>query len=70
MSERTEQNKKSELAITTIVLVVVASLALPLAFSSFRDNVSLVAGLLQATPFILLACAIGSVIYASKMDKE
>jgi len=69
MSERTEQNKKSELTMVFVVVIVVSMLALPLALSVFRDSVSFVALLLKATPFVLMTCAIGGMIYVAKTDK-
>jgi len=69
MSERTENNKKGELTMALVVVIVVAMLALPLALSVFRDSVSFVALLLKATPFVLITCAIGGMVYVSKTDK-
>ena len=69
MSERTEQNKKSELTMAFVIVLVVAMLALPLALSVFRDSVSFVAILLQATPFVLIATAIFGMVYVTKTDK-
>jgi len=51
------------------IIVVVAMLAFPIALSVFRDSVPFVELLLQATPFVLMACAIGGMVYVAKTDK-
>lgn len=69
MSERTEQNKKSELAMVLVILVVALALAAPIALSVFRNSVPFVAVLLQAAPFVLISTAIASMVYVAKKDK-
>jgi len=68
MSERTENNKTAESKMAYIAVIVVAMLALPIALSFLRNDVSIVAFLIKATPFVLLTCAIGGMIYVSKKD--
>ncbi|MDP2559908.1 hypothetical protein [Psychrobium sp. 1_MG-2023] len=69
MSERTAENKKSELTLALVLIVVVAMLGVPFALSLFRESSVLVAGLLQATPFVLIGSAIASMLYVRKNDK-
>ncbi|WP_435276504.1 hypothetical protein ACMAZF_05875 [Psychrobium sp. nBUS_13] len=70
MSERTEQNKTAESKMALILLLVVAVIALPIALSFLRNEVSVVAFFIQATPFILIASAIGGLMYSAKVDKS
>jgi len=68
MSERTQNNKTAEAKMAYIAVIVVAMLALPIALSFLKNDVSVVAFLIKATPFVLLACGIGGMIYVSKKD--
>jgi len=68
MSERTKENKKLELMMAPILVFVVAMLGIPFAISLFRDS-SAVAFLIQAVPFVLIATAVGTIMWASKVDK-
>jgi uncharacterized membrane protein YcaP (DUF421 family) len=69
MSERTEQNKTAEAKMAYIAVIVVAMISLPIALSFLKNDSSVVAFLLQATPFVLISCGIGGLIYVSKTDK-
>jgi len=69
MSERTQENKSAEAKMAYILLVAVAIISLPIALSFLRNDVSIVTLLLQATPFVLITCGIGGLIYVSKKDK-
>ena len=69
MSERTEQNKTAESKMALLLLIVVAAIAFPIALSFLRNEVSIVAFFIQATPFILIASAIGGLMYSAKVDK-
>lgn len=69
MSERTQENKSAEAKMAYILLIAVAIISLPIALSFLRNDVSIVALLLQATPFVLITCGIGGLIYVSKKDK-
>lgn len=69
MSERTEQNKTAESKMALLLLIVVAAIAFPIALSFLRNEVSVVAFFIQATPFILIASAIGGLMYSAKVDK-
>lgn len=70
MSERTEQNKTAESKMAILLILVVVAIAFPIAFSFLRNNVSVVAFFIQATPFILIASAIGGLLYSVKIDKS
>ncbi|MCG7530171.1 hypothetical protein MHM98_02170 [Psychrobium sp. MM17-31] len=70
MSERTEQNISAEAKMGLLLLVVVAAIAFPIAFSFLRNELSVVAFFIQATPFILIASAIGGLLYSAKVDKS
>ncbi|OIQ46908.1 MAG: hypothetical protein BM565_09365 [Gammaproteobacteria bacterium MedPE] len=70
MSERTEQNKTAESKMALLLLIVVAAIAFPIALSFLRNEVSVVAFFIQATPFILIASAIGGLMYSAKVDKS
>jgi len=69
MSERTEQNKKGELMMVVGIFIVVAMLALPIAFSVFRHSITFFALLPKVAPFVLIATAIIGAVYVSKTDK-
>lgn len=69
MSERTEQNKSAEAKMAYILVLVVAMIAFPIALSFLKNDVSVVALLLKATPFVLIICAIGGLIHVSKSEK-
>ncbi len=69
MSERTEQNKSAEAKMAYILVLVVAMIGFPIALSFLKNDFSVVALLLKATPFVLIGCAIGGLIYVSKTDK-
>ena len=68
MSERTASNKKLELYMAVILVVVAAMLAVPIAISVFRA-IPAVAFLVQATPFVLITLAVGSIVWAFKKDR-
>lgn len=70
MSERTQENKTAEAKMAYILVLVVAMIALPIALSFLRNQVSVVAFLIQATPFVLIVSAIGGLIYSAKVDKS
>jgi len=67
MSERTASNKKLELMMAPILVFVVAMLAVPFAISVFRET-AVVAFLIQAAPFALMAAAVGTIMWANKVD--
>jgi len=69
MSERTQENKTAEAKMAYILVIAVAIISLPIALSFLRNDVSVVALLLKAAPFVLIACGIGGLIYVSKKDK-
>ena len=68
MSERTASNKKLELMMAPIIVLVFAMLAVPFAISVFRET-AFVAFLIQAVPFVLMATAVGTIMWAYKVDK-
>ena len=67
MSERTETNKKLELSMAVLLVVVVAMLAVPIAVSVFRA-IPAVTFLVQSVPVVLMAVAVGSMLWARKKE--
>lgn len=67
MSERTAGNQKFELTMTIFMVVVIAMLAVPLAISLFK-NVPVVSFLLVATPFVLIAIGVATLVSARKKE--
>jgi len=67
MSERTASNKKLELMMAPLIVLVFAMLAVPFAISVFRET-AIVAFLIQSVPFVLMAVAVASIMWAKRID--